>query len=561
MQPTTLITVLPLPPRRRTRFLNYLLIVLVIIAAALYLAPLVGSAPHHTAPPLAPPVPVLTKEQKQKKAGDEVFSGPVLNLAIELVPEELERLKRDQRNYAEGTLTENGKVQKSVAIKLKGSAGSFQNVDQKPGLTLSFDKFKGAERFHGMKKFHLNNGAQDGSYLHEFIGGEIARAAGVPASRCGHAFVTLNGRDIGLYVIKEAFTREFLADFFTDPSGDLYDGGFAREIDENTEKDLGDPKDKRDLKELVAACQEGDNAKRWERLGKIVDLDKFLSFMAIEDILCHWDGYNFNKNNYRFYKDPGTGKFTFFAHGMDQVLNDPNFPVMRDFGAMVGNAVWRTPESHKLYQERVEQIYQTVLKPTDWSARVVEEGNKVRDAIAAKNPQWGKDFQGQINTVRDQVNSRVAAIGKQIGDVPKPKDFGKNGVLKLAGGWRVEGSAVQVDEVKIEDRAAMHIRTDGATVASWRKSLPLEPGHYRLEASVRTAHVEAAASTSGEGAGVRISGANRTGQNGLKGDNGWQPVKFDFDAPGGEVVLVAELRASKGEAWFQADSLQLVRVK
>src|SRR3712207_8219545 len=38
------------------------------------------------------------------------------------------------------------------------SAGSFQGPDGKPGLTVSFSKFKGAERFHGMSKFHLNNG-------------------------------------------------------------------------------------------------------------------------------------------------------------------------------------------------------------------------------------------------------------------------------------------------------------------------------------------------------------------------------------------------------------------
>jgi hypothetical protein len=46
---------------------------------------------------------------------------------------------------------------------------------------VTFDKFKGAERFHGMKKFHLNNCAQDGSYLNELIAGEMARVAGVCA--------------------------------------------------------------------------------------------------------------------------------------------------------------------------------------------------------------------------------------------------------------------------------------------------------------------------------------------------------------------------------------------
>ncbi len=538
------------------RFLNYLLLVLVVIAACLYLSPYLASEPQH-----APPLPEPTKEQKQKKAIDDVFAGPIMSLAITLEPTEVERLKKDERNYAEATLTEGTKVFKNVAIKLKGSAGSFQGFDGKPGLTLNFDKLKGAERFHGMKKFHLNNCNQDGTYLHELIGGEIARKAGVPASRCTHAFVTLNGRDMGLYVLKEAFTRDFLARFYPDTTGDLYDGGFVHEIDENTEKDMGDPKDKRDIKELVAACQEGDNAKRWERLGKILDIDKYLQFMAMEDILCHWDGYNFNRNNYRFYKDPSTGKFSFFVHGMDQVLNDPNFPVMRDFGAMVGGAIWRNPESHAMYLKHVEDIYNTVLKPIDWPARVVAEGERVRAAIEKKNPNWAKDYQGQINTVRDQVTQRIAVIAKQIGDIPKPADFGKNGVMKLTDGWHQEGSAAQFDQVNIDGRPALHIRAQGGTAGSWRRNLTVPAGHYRFEANVKAAQIEPTQSSSGEGAGIRISGGTRNGQNALKGDAGWQPLKFEFEAPGGETVLVAELRANKGDVWFQNDSLQITRVK
>src|SRR5262249_55732573 len=156
-----------------------------------------------------------------------------------------------------------------------------------PGLTISFDKLKGGDRFNGMKKIHLNNCLQDGTYLNEYISGEMARAAGVPASRCSHAFVEINGRDLGMYVVKEAFTKDFLSYFYKNTDGDLWDGGFVREIDESTEKDQGDPADKTAIRELIAACQEGDATKRWERLGKIVDLDKYMSFCAMEDILCH----------------------------------------------------------------------------------------------------------------------------------------------------------------------------------------------------------------------------------------------------------------------------------
>ena len=68
------------------------------------------------------------------------------------------------------------------------------------------------------------------------------------------------------------------------------------------------------LRELLAACQEGDAAKRWEQLGKILDIDRFISFCAMESILCHWDGYNFNRN-YRLYQGPTTEISFFPRHG------------------------------------------------------------------------------------------------------------------------------------------------------------------------------------------------------------------------------------------------------
>ena len=54
--------------------------------------------------------------------------------------------------------------------------------------------------FHGLRKFHLNNAVQDGSFLHELISGEIFRAGVVAATRVAHARVWLNDRELGLYV-------------------------------------------------------------------------------------------------------------------------------------------------------------------------------------------------------------------------------------------------------------------------------------------------------------------------------------------------------------------------
>ena len=106
----------------------------------------------------------------------------------------------------------------------------------------------------------------------------------------------------------------------------------------------------------------------------------------------------------------------------------------------------------------------------------------------------------------------------------------------------------------------LRIKAEGDTQASWRKNLALEPGKYRFEAKVKAQGIEAAEGQSGKGLGVRISGGTRTGQNAIAGNTGWETVAFQFDAPGGDIVLVAELRATKGEAWFDRPSLKLTRL-
>ena len=77
---------------------------------------------------------------------------------------------------------------------------------------------------------------------------------------------------------------------------------------------------------------------------------------------------------------------------------------------------------------------------------------------------------------------------------------------------------------------------------------------------MKTAGVLGMNEAKGKGAGLRISGSasNRAG---IDGDANWHPLTFEFETGETDVTFVAEMRATKGEAWFAADSLQLVKVK
>ncbi|HYV28497.1 MAG TPA: CotH kinase family protein, partial [Candidatus Eisenbacteria bacterium] len=239
--------------------------------------------------PAAAAAPGSKNKESKKGSGkieENIFtSRTVRTIRIEIPKESIANLRNYQwgngnRVVARATVTEGDNVYTNVALHLKGAAGSFRSIDENPALTLHFDKFVPGQLFHRLEKISLNNSVQDPSYLTEKICREMFVAAGVPAPRADHAVVVLNGRDLGLYVMVEGINKQFLAHYFKNTKGNLNDGGFLKDITEELEKISGEnPKDQSDLRILIAAASEPDPAKRLSDLEKVLELDRFISFI------------------------------------------------------------------------------------------------------------------------------------------------------------------------------------------------------------------------------------------------------------------------------------------
>lgn len=513
--------------------------------------------------PLDAVVPVLPKAKEKARRieqSEALFAGliPTINLVI---PEAgIERLRKDPRSYVEATIEEaGGKKFEHIGIKLKGSVGSFQPIDERPGFSLKCDKFEGGEPFHGLKRFQLNNCNQDGSALNELISGEIARKAGVPASRCTHALVSVNGRALGIYVLKEGFSAEFLAAFFADTSGHLYDGGFCADIRADMELDRGDPAKQERLKELLAAIEEPDPARQFERLSKVVDVSAYLRHLALENILCHWDGYSYNRNNYRLYEDPKTGRFHFILHGMDQMFGDAALSLHREPGGVVGAILWRNPKARAQYERELTDVYEKVIKPVDWGARIEGVGRRL---LLALHGDRARDYEGNIHNAGERVRARMANVRQQMESVRLLAPLGApKGQVALGGLiWSPETDNAVAEEPVVGGRRCLYLRATGDADAAWRLALNLPPGKYRLEGLIRTKRVVALPDAPGEGAGLRLAGGSREGQHAVTGDADWKKVGYEFQAEGSEHILRFELKAKAGEVWADRASLKLTRL-
>lgn len=498
---------------------------------------------------------------------DQIFfrEGLVPKLRIEITPVELAKLNKDNRSFVRCTIREGEDfIYSEVGIHLKGAAGSFRPVGDRPALTLNFDKFREKQKFHGLDKLHLNNSVQDGSYLCEYLASALFNAAGVPAPRISHARVWLNGRDLGFYVVKEGFDSGFLKTHFGTKAGNFYDGGFCADVDQRKDRKIGTgTNDQADLKGLVAAAREPDLAKRAQRLGQTLAVDHFLTVVAMEMMIAHWDGYARNRNNYRLYSHP-LGQVYFLPSGMDQLFGDPNFPVFDSMGGLVTAGVWQLPQTKQQYRDRVSFLFTNVFTPEFLTNEIAKVYAHVRPALAEINEGAAKNFDNSTRDIQNRVLARVAGIQKQLGILPmKPVKPDSNGVFKLAK-WEAQtdaGEPKMLDSSDLGGVKALEINPDKSSrvVASWRSRVLLDTGKYRFEGKIATKGVVPLKEPTGEGAGLRISGSARPNQ--LSGDSDWKKVTFEFDvpAPSTEVTLVCELRAEKGRAWFDLGSLQVVR--
>ena len=478
-------------------------------------------------------------------------SGRVPQIRIEIVKTNMDSLRRDARKYVPATLRDGDTVFTNVAIRLKGAAGSFRPVDDRPALTLNFDKYVDGQSFHGIEKMHLNNSVQDPSYMTELICGELFLAAGVPAARTSHARVELNGRDLGLYVLKEGFDKKFLKRHFKDPNGNLYDGGFLREITEALELDSGKENNHADLKALARAAQESDPTARLAALQKVLDVDRFLTFMALETITWDWDGYPMKHNNYRVYCEPA-GKIVFLPHGMDQMFWEPQGTIFPNFDGLVAHAIVTTPEGRKLYRQRLGTVLTNVYD-------VAKITNRIQEVYARIRPMAGRRLDGTIADLRNRIIARRDSVIQQLAiPEPEPIRFATNGAT-LVTGWRQKQEMGGAQHTATDGELKIKIPRSGPTVASWRAKVLLEPGGYRFTARAQANELAPINDEKGSGAGIRISGTQEPRLNRVTGTSTGKDLTFDFTAPGGEVELVCEVRATRGEVSFDRSSLKLTR--
>ena len=482
----------------------------------------------------------------------------IARVSIYVSAEGLSSLRKDPRQKVSATVRFDQEPVAETGLHLKGSVGSFRPIDGKPGFTLTSAKDEPGTGFHGANKIHLNNSVEDPTYLNEEIGCLVFAKAGIPTPRTRHALVELNGRRLGLYVLKEGFTRSFLGRHFQDGSGELYDG--HPPLNRSDEDSAAPDRDDGGLTRVNNASAIPDATARWTELQKLIDLDQFISFMAIEVLICHRDGYCLARNNYRLYHDPSKDQFIFLPQGMDQLFGRPDLSWRLEMAGPVARAIISTPPGRGKYRERLQSL-----------ARDLDASGLVRE-IDRKAPLLRKEmarsergaFDEALLSLKSRIIARKALLVDQLNQPERQPLVFTNGIAQ-PGDWKpfdAPSHGVIREQTSPNEVRSLYILAGPSTASSWRAKALLAPGSYRFEGMARTEGVAPLLFGKNQGARLRIAGNNARPIAGLLGNHEWTRCLTEFTlAEEQEVELICELRARRGEVWFDRQSLKLVTLK
>ena len=334
------------------------------------------------------------------------------------------------------SLTVDGTTFDQVGVKKKGFFGSLDT--DKPSLKIRFDEHVPGLEYLGLEKLTLNNAHQDPSLLRQCLAYQTFARAGVVVPRCNFAHVRVNGADLGVYVNVEPIDHALTRRRYADGSGPLYEGALSdfRADWVNTFDPKGDG-DRSDLQPIVLALESASDAQLVAELTPHLDVDRFITYWAMEVLTNHWDGYANDKNNFFVYNDPTTGQLQFMPWGVDATfqpgatfgdLGTTDGPIAVAAAGILTNRLFAVAATRATFLDRQRELLQTA-----WSEpALLAELDRMESLIAPiADATQGTGWHGAVDEVRAFVNGRRAALAAAL-DARPPWDDPLDGYPCLA---------------------------------------------------------------------------------------------------------------------------------
>ena len=226
-----------------------------------------------------------------------------------------------------------GKVYQSVGVRFRGSSSYFTVQNEKKSFNIAVDYRDDRQRLYGYKTLNLLNGHSDPSFLREILYSRIATNY-IPAPQANLVKLVINGESWGIYVNNQQFNKDFLDEWFGTragvrwkvppgrSSGLVYNGdqpsAYQQAYQLKTRADEA-PNAWQDLIRLCEALEITPDDQLESELSSILNIDRALWFLALDNVFIDNDGYFSRASDYAFYQDPN-GRFHLLPHDSNETF-------------------------------------------------------------------------------------------------------------------------------------------------------------------------------------------------------------------------------------------------
>lgn len=342
----------------------------------------------------------------------------------------------------------NGTQWYRVGIRFKGNSslqGSWQAGILKLSFKLDFDEFEDEypeidnQRFYGFKKLSLKNNYDDESIMREKVASDVFKNAGVPVSHT--AFYTLyvdhgNGPEyFGLYTLVEEIDDTLIDTQFSSDDGNLYkpeegSANFAKGTFDAADFEKKTNEDDEDWSDIVAlfSALHADTASTapatWrQNLEAVFDVDGFLKYLAVNQIIQNWDTYGRMPHNYYLYNNPDTGKLTWIPWDNNESLQTGkrdgalalNFSNLSDsewplIAKIYSDDVYRATYNSYLAEVMNGAFDTSTMQLTYDTYAALIESHATAEVSGYSFLESTNDFYTAVNALKSHASARAAAV-------------------------------------------------------------------------------------------------------------------------------------------------------
>ncbi|MGB0851559.1 MAG: CotH kinase family protein, partial [Bacteroidia bacterium] len=279
---------------------------------------------------------ITLSAQQNLPSNGEVFRDDVVpSVYINIPQSSLDKIldaanRNSDEHYEASFIFDNGTIRDTISRIGFRLRGNTSRKAAKKSFKVSFNEYED-QKFYGLEKMNLNGEHNDPSLSRSKLCFDFLNYLEVPASRANHVKLYINGTYYGLYLNVEHIDEEFTKSRYGN-KGNLYKCTYGANLAyrgasaSNYKQDYYELKktrgegDYEDLAKLIDVLNNTPDGQFECRLEEVFNVHSYLKSVVMEVLTGHWDGPNYNNNNFYLYFNTLTDKFEYIPYDLDNTL-------------------------------------------------------------------------------------------------------------------------------------------------------------------------------------------------------------------------------------------------